>query len=569
MDFSFSEDQTAIRDLANQIFTDRTTDEFLLAFDRFPAIIPVYGSNFLSTVLAKCPDAATRGRNNQAGDEALLGLVLGDVAPKLLAVNQLKVEVALLHKLLYMTIDHLGGLLGAQFHADTSNPAPKTADNAKDPWVTILSTLEEIGLRMGWSLTEELTEVTQDALWQRIQTFAQKMMNSKGNMDLVDELFFVAMLAFLRSLSDYAQKISETKEAVEAGLEEPSAPMLMVEGFVTHSEEESKPKTHPKRRRTTEDERRIPLLTQGGSKSGCQNTPALSAFMKSLKYHELLSADPALEAKLQQLKGLNQHLAIFYADVALYQGNFREALKILRVFQPPASRLAQCRHHLKLATLHYVLGASEHSNSAEHLISAVASLPEKKPGARARRGRGKGSGLNQPTVKHRHVHLLPFTRDDILAYVTRLMVVMLKDRGLNSMTYSSELSLGHVIVLLQYVYPEEVDQFNLVLHRIRMKGSFSYPLFSQYVVHIEFLEEFAHLIAESASGEGNALTLDIAPGLGNNPRRMGTRGEKRGEKEEVRAVIQKQVGRSHLPMDEVVVEFLTGQKDSILQCMMA
>jgi alkylation response protein AidB-like acyl-CoA dehydrogenase len=34
MDFSFSEDQTAIRSLANQIFTDRTTDEFLLDFDR-------------------------------------------------------------------------------------------------------------------------------------------------------------------------------------------------------------------------------------------------------------------------------------------------------------------------------------------------------------------------------------------------------------------------------------------------------------------------------------------------------------------------------------------------------
>lgn len=34
MDFKFSEDQTAIRELAYQIFTDRATDEFLLAFSR-------------------------------------------------------------------------------------------------------------------------------------------------------------------------------------------------------------------------------------------------------------------------------------------------------------------------------------------------------------------------------------------------------------------------------------------------------------------------------------------------------------------------------------------------------
>lgn len=34
MDFSFSEDQKAIRDLASQIFSDRTTDEFLLQLDK-------------------------------------------------------------------------------------------------------------------------------------------------------------------------------------------------------------------------------------------------------------------------------------------------------------------------------------------------------------------------------------------------------------------------------------------------------------------------------------------------------------------------------------------------------
>ena len=34
MDFNFTEDQNAIRDLAHQIFTDRTTDEFMLEFDR-------------------------------------------------------------------------------------------------------------------------------------------------------------------------------------------------------------------------------------------------------------------------------------------------------------------------------------------------------------------------------------------------------------------------------------------------------------------------------------------------------------------------------------------------------
>ena len=34
MDFTFSDDQNSIRELAYQIFTDRASDEFLLAFSR-------------------------------------------------------------------------------------------------------------------------------------------------------------------------------------------------------------------------------------------------------------------------------------------------------------------------------------------------------------------------------------------------------------------------------------------------------------------------------------------------------------------------------------------------------
>jgi len=37
MDFSFTQDQNAIRELAHQIFTDRTTDEFMLGFSRTDA----------------------------------------------------------------------------------------------------------------------------------------------------------------------------------------------------------------------------------------------------------------------------------------------------------------------------------------------------------------------------------------------------------------------------------------------------------------------------------------------------------------------------------------------------
>ncbi len=64
-----------------------------------------------------------------------------------------------------------------------------------------------------------------------------------------------------------------------------------------------------------------------------------------------------------------------------------------------------------------------------------------------------------------------------------------------------------MIVLLQYSFPEENDLFFLIIHRIRLSENFAYPIFMNHMVHIEFLEEFAHLMADNTT----QVTLDIAP----------------------------------------------------------
>ena len=69
----------------------------------------------------------------------------------------------------------------------------------------------------------------------------------------------------------------------------------------------------------------------------------------------------------------------------------------------------------------------------------------------------------------------------------------------------NDLCIGHIISLLQYSFPEESDLFFMILHRIKMSETFTYPIFMHHIVHIEFLEEFSNFMVDNT----NTVTLDI------------------------------------------------------------
>jgi hypothetical protein len=46
----------------------------------------------------------------------------------------------------------------------------------------------------------------------------------------------------------------------------------------------------------------------------------------------------------------------------------------------------------------------------------------------------------------------------------------------------------------------------VLLHRIRIKESFAYNIFCNYVIHVEFLEEFAYLLSGELQRSGANFT---------------------------------------------------------------
>ena len=235
-----------------------------------------------------------------------------------------------------------------------------------------------------------------------------------------------------------------------------------------------------------------------------------------------------------------------------------------------------------LCVCHFLCGCR--SGYRHHHESAVTKLQPKT--GREKTERRLGRDIKQATARSRHVHFLPVSRQSIISYCCRLLIHILKDRSLKADigNTTNDMAIGHVIVLLQYCYPEERDLLVLLLHRIRLKETFSYPTFCHYVIHIQFLEEFAQIVNSSAINTGAApmgtapgvagVTLDICPPDMNkstdstSSRRFGTRGANRGEKVEVRAALKRQVARSYENLDIIIVEFLTKNRDSIFECLL-
>lgn len=300
----------------------------------------------------------------------------------------------------------------------------------------------------------------------------------------------------------------------------------------------------------------------------------INYFLTTLKYYQFIKNDPGMERMFNAtfkakyptwLNGIS-------VDSYIYEGKYREALQTLRNNQQ--IRKPEVHYYLKMATCHY--GLKDSNSTAEQAIAAVQLFNN--PSSKGKNyEKYNQNALQRPTIKSRHLHFLPPAPDAVLSYVTRLLINLLKDKGFAPPSIESDWALGHVIVLLQYTWPTvgETDLFYQILHRIKRKESFTYPLFSQYVVQIEFLEEFMALALSSENGGGMALDIvhpmnaAVSTSTSSTPpsRRVGTRGANRGEKEEINTAIKRQVLRSHENLDKIIIDFLMDNRDSIFKCL--
>ena len=224
------------------------TKRILIAFKKFPDLIPKHGvSNCLAYILDLCKSKIRQ----HVGVDDLLELLLTDVAPLLIPVTTLEIHQNALHDLLLLTFEYIFALL--LYGQDKINELP---------WSDLISLFGEIGQRLGWSLISEILRQEKDQnIYHHLVSFLQgKAPRMNPNEDIKSQVFYVGTLMFLKSLSEYiihCQGLGSFNAAV------------LVEAFITHEDSDNEPLA--KRRRTTDEERRIPGTYSQGLPSLCVN----------------------------------------------------------------------------------------------------------------------------------------------------------------------------------------------------------------------------------------------------------------------------------------------------------
>uniref|UniRef100_A0A8C5DY79 Integrator complex subunit 10 n=1 Tax=Gouania willdenowi TaxID=441366 RepID=A0A8C5DY79_GOUWI len=299
----------------------------------------------------------------------------------------------------------------------------------------------------------------------------------------------------------------------------------------------------------------------------------LESFNTARESWDLLHSHDALETEFKKICAAWKTdswlwFRIFLTDMIIYQGQYRKALSSLMqmaaVMAPQPgqhslsaqSSLEHNRALIQQASCYYALG--EYKRACEKLLDVVSGLtpPNQEP---AKSPEDQGIAKTK-TRRGSDLRLLLCTNKAVLPFCLQLMLACFKLRALNDSR--DDLSLGHVVVLLQHDWPHGEMLFLKAVDKICQQGSFQYENFFNYVTNIDMLEEFAYL----RTPEGGRIQLELLPNQGMLIKHHTvTRGITKGVKEDFRLAMERQVSRCGENLLSVLHRFCLNEKIIIIQ----
>ncbi|XP_026137075.1 integrator complex subunit 10 isoform X1 [Carassius auratus] len=480
-----------------------------------------------------------------------------------------------------------------------------------EPWDRLLEMVGVVGSLCDWQ--GEKASRSYSELLQRVSELCRYMSatDSEGFSRCCAQIVTCCTLVLFHSAFHYVSAVQPSLFQGHTSLS--SCPWVLLEdlsGVYTDVEVERK-HTHKKRKLADGREKTMSsddedLLAKGRGRHIVVNKAEMPSWAETLEHFrtareswDLLHSHQSLETEFAKICSLWKTeiwmwFRIFLTDMIIYQGQYRKALSSLGLMsslqlqqnqnqnQNPlsgSSSLETQRAIIQQASCHYALG--EYRMACEKLLEVVSGLmpqnheavksseEQRKPRSKTRRGND--------------LRLLPCTSKSILPFCLQLMLACFKLRAFTD--NRDDLALGHVIVLLQYDWPQGENLFLKAVDKICQQGSFQYENFFNYVTNIDMLEEFAYL----RTTEGGRVQLELLPNQGmliKNPspalgvelntlllpgaqkadrHHTVTRGITKGVKEDFRLAMERQVSRCGENLLTVLHRFCINEKIILVQ----
>lgn len=368
-----------------------------------------------------------------------------------------------------------------------------------DPWQRLYGVLDLLGRQIGW---DPFLINYNNSL--NKETYFQKLVTLR-NCEDCRQLLYCGITFFLRSL--YEQKAIKGNHILVEALSDPDTP--------------------PSKRRKGDIEVTGISAHQFQAAANC---------WELLHSNDVISREFTKLANQLQVKPWSEG---FVEELALFRGRYEDAT-------PPhtMNNLTAC---IIRASVNYF--QKNYTACVENILLALPQLPAV-----------EGTLEMELIVggKHRHLHYLPLTKVAVMHYFCTLLIRILLNTPNNS-----DLTYGHMLVLMQLGWPQEEAVFIHIMDVIRQKGVFHYHLFTAYIIHIDILEELTFIWNE----QGNNIALDILPNSQQHlgQRRIGTRGADKGVKEDFKQAMKAQVARSNESILNLMIQFITSERAYLLQ----
>ncbi|XP_054258425.1 integrator complex subunit 10 [Macrosteles quadrilineatus] len=494
----------------------------LLLLTKFPVTISQHGARLVDLLVS-----AEKHEHEQAIN-CYRKLLVCDLLP-LLGSASMELPTKQLFKLLHKSIEFYLCYVMNKSKAIQDLPASECI--IEEPWGNLFLVLEMVGRKLNWELSDVFSlPINKELVWQKIVLFRRQYVDQPKS---GQQLLYCTILLFLYCLHDYCTALDPVS----------GSSMVLVEGVVASDPAAVGADGPPAKMRKLDPE---DLTNTHWTVGDTAQSSVIANFMFAYQCWQLLYSCDYLErefAKLTQTLGLEPWISGFLQDVTLYQGSHEECLRMLN------SHETSRKTSLRLASTHFFLG--QYSKMLDNILSANSHWPPHSPP-----GTLSTAGLRDG--KKRHLHFLPLRRLPVLQYCCKLLIQALR-RNLVTISMECDLAMGHMLVLMQLDWPQHEALQAEVIKRIRIRSSFTYALFTKYIVLPDIVDDFMLLSTENVS-------LDILPPSSNqmlNHRRISTRGVDKGAKEDFKLAMKRQVARSVEPIDGIITSFLTEQRDLI------
>ncbi|XP_038152479.1 integrator complex subunit 10 isoform X2 [Cyprinodon tularosa] len=579
----------------------------LLLLKRFPESVVQHGVNLGETLLE-----AEVSENVESPVNCFRKLFVCDVLPLVISNMDMRLPASLMQKYILKAAEFYIGyvtrgpsadmqLQGSQDGATLKSPGVSRGSQryvidglsekssvVAEPWERLLDVLTMVGARCEWQ--GDKGQRSYIDMLQRVKELCRYLPGLEGETRsrYYSQVVICAALVLFRSAFLYVSAVQPSLFQGVAGMT--SGPWILVEdlslvysdvevdrGMLKHTHKKRKLADGREKTMSSDDEEG---LGKGRGRHILVNktemlnwSETLESFRTARESWDLLHSHDGLEAEFKKICSAWKTeswlwFRIFVTDMIIYQGHYRKALSSLHQMaavqqpQPPQQSptgQASLEHHRALiqqASCHYALG--EYRMACEKLLDVVSGLVP--PNSEMTKATEDHSRIKSKTRKGNDLRLLPCTTRAVLPFCLQLMLACFKLRAFTDSR--DDLSLGHVVVLLQLDWPQGEILFLKAVDKICQQGSFQYENFFNYVTNIDMLEEFAYL----RTPEGGRIQLELLPNQGMLIKHHTvTRGITKGVKEDFRLAMERQVSRCGENLLSVLHRFCINEKIIIVQ----